>query len=200
MLLIAAPVMAWSRCHRIPCSHRRRRDGQPAGAPCCPCAASGVKPFPRRLPVQPRPAALLPMGATADVATHSGKAAESDSDLHIKTDTAPGTAPVPVRQPLFVGAVMVLEAAPPIFRWQERIAATVFEQWCAPCGRRLHRPAAHRLRLRGGAAQRLLSPPAGKPTRPPAPIPSRLRRWPSSAPLDTCPRRAGGGGALRAPG
>ena len=134
VLLIAAPVMAWSR-YRIPAS---------------PIAAAAMA----NLRVQLKAHVLakdvklaladflfspdqLPQGycATADFATHLGKAAGTDTDLHIKTDNLPETAQFLSDTRYLLGAVMVPKGAP-IFRWQEEDCTReqAQEQWRAQGG------------------------------------------------------------------
>ena len=96
VLLIAVPVMAWSR-YRIPASPitaavmANLRVQLKAHV-----LANGVKLALADFLFSPD---QLPQGycATADLATHIGRAAENDSDLHIKTDNLPETAPVSFR-------------------------------------------------------------------------------------------------------
>jgi len=134
VLLIAAPVMAWSR-YRIPAA---------------PIAAAAMA----NLRVQLKAHVLakdvrlaladflfspdqLPQGycATADFATHLGKAAGSDTDLHIKTDNLPETAQFLSDTRYLLGAVMVPKGAP-IFRWQEEDCTReqAQDQWRAQGG------------------------------------------------------------------
>ena len=134
VLLIAAPVMAWSR-YRIPAS---------------PIAAAAMA----NLRVQLKAHVLakdvklaladflfspdqLPQGycATADFATHLGKAAGTDTDLHIKTDNLPETAQFLSDTRYLLGAVVVPKGAP-IFRWQEEDCTReqAQEQWRAQGG------------------------------------------------------------------
>ena len=98
----------------------------------------------------------LPQGycATADFATRLGKAAGRHRPAHRDRQPA-GNRPVPVRHPLPARRRWSCPRAPDL---------PLAGKKTAPCGhwtnggpgRRLHRPAAHRLRLRGRAAQRLL--------------------------------------------
>ncbi len=134
VLLIAAPVMAWSR-YRIPAS---------------PIAAAAMA----NLRVQLKAHVLakdvklaladflfspdqLPQGycATADFATHLGKAAGTDTDLHIKTDNLPETAQFLSDTRYLLGAVVVPKGAP-IFRWQEEDCTSeqAQDQWRAQGG------------------------------------------------------------------
>ena len=134
VLLIAAPVMAWSR-YRIPAS---------------PIAAAAMA----NLRVQLKAHVLakdvklaladflfspdqLPQGycATADFATHLGKAAGTDTDLHIKTDNLPETAQFLSDTRYLLGAVVVPKGAP-IFRWQEEDCTReqAQDQWRAQGG------------------------------------------------------------------
>ncbi|MBL8433940.1 MAG: DUF2863 family protein [Zoogloea sp.] len=134
VLLIAAPVMAWSR-YRIPAA---------------PIAAAAMA----NLRVQLKAHVLakdvrlaladflfspdqLPQGycATADFATHLGKAAGTDTDLHIKTDNLPETAQFLSDTRYLLGAVMVPKGAP-IFRWQEEDCTReqAQDQWRAQGG------------------------------------------------------------------
>ena len=134
VLLIAAPVMAWSR-YRIPAS---------------PIAAAAMA----NLRVQLKAHVLakdvklaladflfspdqLPQGycATADFATHLGKAAGTDTDLHIKTDNLPETAQFLSDTRYLLGAVVVPKGAP-IFRWQEEDCTReqALDQWRAQGG------------------------------------------------------------------
>jgi hypothetical protein len=79
----------------------------------------------------------LPQGycATADLATHIGRAAQNDSDLHIKTDNLPETAQFLSDNRYILGAVIVPKGAP-IFRWQEEDCTRdqALEQWRAQGG------------------------------------------------------------------
>ena len=79
----------------------------------------------------------LPQGycATADFATHLGKAAGTDTDLHIKTDNLPETAQFLSDNRYLLGAVMVPKGAP-IFRWQEEDCTReqAQDQWRAQGG------------------------------------------------------------------
>lgn len=134
VLLIAAPVMAWSR-YRIPAA--------PIAAAVMAnlrvhlkahVLATGVKLALADFLFSPD---QLPQGycATADFATHLGKAAEADSDLHIKTDNLPETAQFLSDNRYLLGAVVVPKGAP-IFRWQEEDCSRdlALEQWRAQGG------------------------------------------------------------------
>lgn len=134
VLLIAAPVMAWSR-YRIPAA--------PIAAAVMAnlrvhlkahVLATGVKLALADFLFSPD---QLPQGycATADFATHLGKAAEADTDLHIKTDNLPETAQFLSDNRYLLGAVMVPKGAP-IFRWQEEDCSRdqALEQWRAQGG------------------------------------------------------------------
>lgn len=134
VLLIAAPVMAWSR-YRIPAA--------PIAAAVMAnlrvhlkahIFASGVKLALADFLFSPD---QLPQGycATADFATHLGKAAEADEDLRIKTDNLPETAQFLSDNRYLLGAVMVPKGAP-IFRWQEEDCSRdqALEQWRAQGG------------------------------------------------------------------
>ncbi|WP_347250375.1 DUF2863 family protein [Zoogloea sp.] len=134
VLLITAPVMAWSR-YRIPAApisgavmanlrvHLKAH-----------VLASGVKLALADFLFSPD---QLPQGycATADFATHLGKAAEADTDLHIKTDNLPETAQFLSDNRYLLGAVVVPKGAP-IFRWQEEDCSRdqALEQWRAQGG------------------------------------------------------------------
>lgn len=134
VLLIAAPVMAWSR-YRIPAA--------PIAAAVMAnlrvhlkahVLATGVKLALADFLFSPD---QLPQGycATADFATHLGKAAEADTDLHIKTDNLPETAQFLSDNRYLLGAVVVPKGAP-IFRWQEEDCSRdqALEQWRAQGG------------------------------------------------------------------
>ena len=134
VLLIAAPVMAWSR-YRIPAA--------PIAAAVMAnlrvhlkahIFASGVKLALADFLFSPD---QLPQGycATADFATHLGKAAEADEDLRIKTDNLPETAQFLSDNRYLLGAVMVPKGAP-IFRLQEEDCSRdqALEQWRAQGG------------------------------------------------------------------
>ncbi|MBK6652688.1 DUF2863 family protein [Zoogloea sp.] len=134
VLLITAPVMAWSR-YRIPAApisgavmanlrvHLKAH-----------VLATGVKLALADFLFSPD---QLPQGycATADFATHLGKAAETDTDLHIKTDNLPETAQFLSDNRYLLGAVVVPKGAP-IFRWQEEDCSRdlALEQWRAQGG------------------------------------------------------------------
>jgi hypothetical protein len=134
VLLIAAPVMAWSR-YRIP------------AAPIAAAAMSNLR-VQLKAHVLAKDVRLaladflfspdqLPQGycATADFATHLGKAAGTDTDLHIKTDNLPETAQFLSDTRYLLGAVMVPKGAP-IFRWQEEDCTReqAQDQWRAQGG------------------------------------------------------------------
>ena len=134
VLLIAAPVMAWSR-YRIP------------AAPIAAAAMSNLR-VQLKAHVLAKDVRLaladflfspdqLPQGycATADFATHLGKAAGTDTDLHIKTDNLPETAQFLSDTRYLLGAVMVPKGAP-IFRWQEEDCTReqALDQWRAQGG------------------------------------------------------------------
>ncbi len=134
VLLIAAPVMAWSR-YRIP------------AAPIAAAAMSNLR-VQLKAHVLAKDVRLaladflfspdqLPQCycATADFATHLGKAAGTDTDLHIKTDNLPETAQFLSDTRYLLGAVMVPKGAP-IFRWQEEDCTReqAQEQWRAQGG------------------------------------------------------------------
>ena len=134
VLLITAPVMAWSR-YRIPAApisgavmanlrvHLKAH-----------VLATGVKLALADFLFSPD---QLPQGycATADFATHLGKAAEADTDLHIKTDNLPETAQFLSDNRYLLGAVVAPKGAP-IFRWQEEDCSRdqALEQWRAQGG------------------------------------------------------------------
>ena len=134
VLLIAAPVMAWSR-YRIPAA--------PIAAAVMAnlrvhlkahVLATGVKLALADFLFSPD---QLPQGycATADFATHLGKAAEAATDLPIKTDNLPETAQFLSDNRYLLGAVVVPKGAP-IFRWQEEDCSRdqALEQWRAQGG------------------------------------------------------------------
>jgi len=134
VLLIAAPVMAWSR-YRIP------------AAPIAAAVMANLRVHLKAhvLASEVRLALAdflfspdqLPQGycATADFATHLGKAAGNDTDLHIKTDNLPETAQFLSDNRYLLGAVVVPKGAP-IFRWQEEDCTReqALEQWRAQGG------------------------------------------------------------------
>ena len=134
VLLIAAPVMAWSR-YRIPAA--------PIAAAVMAnlrvhlkahVLAKGVKLALADFLFSPD---QLPQGycATADFAIHLGKSAGDDTDLHIKTDNLPETAQFLSDTRYMLGAVVVPKGAP-IFRWQEEECTReqALEQWRAQGG------------------------------------------------------------------
>ncbi len=134
VLLITAPVMAWSR-YRIPAA--------PIAAAVLANLRVHLKAHILAKDVKLALADFLfspdqlPQGycATADFATHLGKAAESDGDLRIKTDDLPETAQFLSDNRYLLGAVVVPKGAP-IFRWQEEDCTReqALEQWRAQGG------------------------------------------------------------------
>ncbi len=134
VLLITAPVMAWSR-YRIPAT--------PISAAVMANLRVHLKAHVLAKDVKLALADFLfspdqlPQGycATADFATHLGKAAATDTDLHIKTDNLPETAQFLSDNRYLLGAVMVPKGAP-IFRWQEEECTReqALEQWRAQGG------------------------------------------------------------------
>lgn len=131
VLLIAAPVMAWSR-YRIPSAT-------------IPAAALANLRVQLKAHVLAKDVKLaladylfspdqLPQGycATADFASHLARSAATDADLRIKTDNLPETAQFLSDTRYILGAVVVPKGAP-IFRWQEEDCTRdqAFEQWRA---------------------------------------------------------------------
>ena len=143
----------------------------------------------------------LPQGycATADFATHLGKAAQStDTDLHIKTDNLPETAQFLSDTRYLLGAVVVPKGAHLPLAGRRLHPRTGLEQWRAQGGACFARcsPAAP---SRSCCPTPTL-PPAAKPTKPRAPTPSRPGGFLSTTwtPRHRPARR--GGALLRAPG
>lgn len=134
VLLIACPVMAWSR-YRIPAT--------PIAAAVMANLRVHLKAHILAKDVKLALADFLfspdqlPQGycATADFATHLGKAAGTDTDLHIKTDNLPETAQFLSDNRYLLGAVIVPKGAP-IFRWQEEDCTReqALDQWRAQGG------------------------------------------------------------------